>query len=241
MQRTPILKTKRYGRHALALLTVSAIGLAVFALLQSDSLFAQERTQSMNIQNHAISPMHQQAAEKFKQALAKSEGDYQLVLEQEGSMDTQPIYLFRYQPRTSLSINLGGSHLSIVVDQNNRLKGLARINESLLNSPLLSEADAEAASNVFLTEYAPDLLNGANLQWIKPHDETVRNSQGKKFKLTGMKAKYRNSNGGLYFWVIVGSDGNVIIFERDIEWDFAHAGRRTEKWLHDDWLKKHIR
>lgn len=240
MQRTTLLKTKKYSSQTLVLLTLSVIGLTVFTLIQSDSLFAQERTQSMDTQKQTINPIHQQAADRFKQALAKSEGDYQLVLEQEGLMDTQPVYLFRYQPHTSSSVNLGGSHLSIVIDQNNRLKGLARMNESLLSSPLLSNVDAEAASKAFLTEYAPDLLNGANLQWIKPHDETIKNSQGKKIKLTGMKAKYRNSNDGLYFWVIVGSDGNVIIFERDIEWDFAYAGRRTEKWLHDDWLKKQI-
>ena len=53
-----------------------------------------------------------------------------------------------------------------------------------------------------------------------------------------MKVKCRNSADGTYFWVIVGSDNSVIVFERDIEWDFIRAGRQTEKWLHDDWLRK---
>lgn len=55
-----------------------------------------------------------------------------------------------------------------------------------------------------------------------------------------MKVKRRNLTTGLYFWVIVAPDKSVMIFERDIIWDFLRAGRQTEKWLHDSWLKNRI-
>jgi len=51
--------------------------------------------------------------------------------------------------------------------------------------------------------------------------------------------KMRNKQDGLWFWVIVGGDGQVIVFERDIYWISFSGRRRTEKWLHDSYLAKH--
>lgn len=222
-------------RLILALLTISTVTVAAFTLIKSDSLFAQGNTQMTQSSNK-----HQLAADQFKQALAKTEANYTLVYTKAGFMDKKPVYLYRYQAVDTPSVNLGGTHVSIVVDEQNRLKGLARMNSEPKNTPLPTKEQTKKIAQVFLTQYAADLLNGAELQWVKAHDETLLNAQGKKVKQTGMKAKYRNTISGLYFWVIVDSDNEVMIFERDIEWDFMHAGRKTEKWLHDDYLKKQM-
>jgi hypothetical protein len=50
-----------------------------------------------------------------------------------------------------------------------------------------------------------------------------------------MKVKMHHDN-GLYGWVIVGSDGQVITFERDIAWDAGEGRRGTQMWLHDAWI-----
>jgi len=42
---------------------------------------------------------------------------------------------------------------------------------------------------------------------------------------------------GRWFWVIVGSDEKPMVFERDIVWVTFPGHRKTEKWLHDSWLK----
>jgi hypothetical protein len=43
---------------------------------------------------------------------------------------------------------------------------------------------------------------------------------------------------GRYAWVIVGTEGEVITFERDIVWNTSMSERSTEKWLHDEWRVK---
>ena len=59
-------------------------------------------------------------------------------------------------------------------------------------------------------------------------------------KLTGMKVKARNLADGLWFWVIVGADEQLMIFEHSIIWLSFPKHPKTEKWLHDSWLKEQI-
>jgi hypothetical protein len=39
-----------------------------------------------------------------------------------------------------------------------------------------------------------------------------------------------------WFWLIVGADREVMVFERDIVWANLEGRRQSEKWLHDSWL-----
>lgn len=86
-------------------------------------------------------------------------------------------------------------------------------------------------------DYAPDLIGKYKVQWIDRHEEVI-NIDGIKTKVAGMKVKCRNLEDGLYFWIVIAPDKSVMIFERDIQWDFIKAGRQTEKWLHDNWFQK---
>ncbi|WP_217999547.1 hypothetical protein [Thauera butanivorans] len=53
-----------------------------------------------------------------------------------------------------------------------------------------------------------------------------------------MKVKARNLADGRWFWVILGSDEKPMVFERDIVWITFPGHRKTEKWLHDGWLRE---
>lgn len=153
-----------------------------------------------------------------------------------GNVKSQDITLFRWQHEPELA--LGHDHVSVQVNNNGELSGLARMIPSAAAEPLPSEEVTEKTARAFLHQYAPDLLPVMNVQWIKPHRDETYTDGKTTYHINGMKMKCRSTGDGTYFWVIVGSDNSVIVFERDIEWDFVRAGRQTEKWLHDDWLVK---
>ena len=178
---------------------------------------------------------HFNYAEKFKTELAKQEEVYQPILQMQGVMDKADVHIYRYQAATE-ALNLGGQHFSVVIDSAGRLKGMTRMNLGLMSNSQLSADNTEKIARAFLSNYAPDLLTHLELQWIKPHDETIMAEDGKQHKLIGMKVKCRDTSTGLYFWVVVAADESVMIFERDINWNFIVGGRQTEKWLHDSWL-----
>lgn len=179
--------------------------------------------------------------DSYKQRLALSELDYQILFTIDEIMDKQPITLSRYQPQTSDSIRYGYAHVSFVLDTDGGLKGFTRMNPQLAVGEQVSKERAEMIARKFLAEYARDLLLVMDVQWVGPHDEVVLDTDGKEITLTGMKVKSRSTDNGLYFWVVVAPDSSVMVFERDISWDFIRAGRQTEKWLHDSWLKKQKR
>ncbi|NPD16660.1 hypothetical protein HOY34_15815 [Xinfangfangia sp. D13-10-4-6] len=109
----------------------------------------------------------------------------------------------------------------------------------MVGRDLPSREEAQAIAMDFLQKQAPDLLPGMKLNWVDPHDEPLRvtrNGKTENVTLTGMKVKMRNTADGRWFWVIVGADRKVMVFERDIHWISFPGHRGTEKWLHDSWL-----
>ncbi|RMX03638.1 hypothetical protein D8I35_17070 [Corticibacter populi] len=112
----------------------------------------------------------------------------------------------------------------------------------MAGKPLPSRERTEAVARDFLKTYAPDLLPRMEIHWIDAHDEPIRvqrDSRTETVTLTGMKVKARNLADGRWFWVIVGADERPMVFERDIVWITFPGRRKTEKWLHDAWLKEH--
>ena len=121
------------------------------------------------------------------------------------------------------------------------LKGFANISLDLVGKPLPSRERTEQIARAFLQQTAPDLLPRMMISWIEPHDEPIRvqrEGRTETVTLTGMKVKARNLADGRWFWVIVGSDQTPMVFERDIVWINFPGHRKTEKWLHDGWLKQ---
>lgn len=164
---------------------------------------------------------------------------YQQVGQRPVTVHGEAAELVRYERADGRNAGLGGEHFSTVTASNGRLKGFARIALDLIGRDLPSREEAQAIAMDFLQKQAPDLLPGMKLSWIDPHDESLRvilNGQTEDLTLTGMKVKMRNTADGRWFWVIVGADRKVMVFERDIHWITFPGHRGTEKWLHDSWL-----
>lgn len=82
------------------------------------------------------------------------------------------------------------------------------------------------------------LANNLKNLWVDRHDEEISINNGEKTIIAGMKYKCYRSPGNDYAWVIVGFDGSVITFERNIKWNTSEHKRITGKWLHDNWLNE---
>ncbi|CAK7055281.1 MAG: hypothetical protein KER_02320 [Kerstersia gyiorum] len=155
-------------------------------------------------------------------------------------VDGEAATLTRYERQDGRNAGLGGEHFSTVVAADGTLKGFANMSLDLVGKPLPSRERSEQIARAFLQETAPDLLPRMKISWINPHDEPIRvqrNGQAETVTLTGMKVKARNLADGRWFWVIVGADEKPMVFERDIVWITFPGHRKTEKWLHDSWLK----
>lgn len=167
--------------------------------------------------------------------------NYREVAQKQVLVDKVPAELIRYARTDGRNNAIGGEHFSTVIDTTGKLKGFARMDADLIGKELPSKDDAYNIAMQFLQRYAPDLLENLSLKFVAEHSEPVFVSNGNNTstkKLTGMKVKMRNLKDDLYFWVIIGADRKVIIFERDIYWaNLPYGHRRTEQWLHDNWLK----
>jgi len=154
-------------------------------------------------------------------------------------VDADRATLLRYEREDHRNNGLGGEHFSIVIDDAGQLKGFTHMDIVLMGGTLPTREHAREIALDFLREMTPDLLPRMEIAWIKPHDETIhamRNGQRESVILTGMKVKARNLADGRWFWVIVGTNEKVMVFERDIVWITFPGRRKTEKWLHDQWL-----
>ncbi len=156
------------------------------------------------------------------------------------SVDGEGATLQRYERRDGRNTGLEGEHFSTVVAAEGTLKGFATISMDLTGKPQPKRQRSEQIAREFLQQTAPDLLPRMKISWIDPHDEPIlvqRDGRSETVVLTGMKVKARNLADGRWFWVIVGSDEKPMVFERDIVWVTVPGHRKTEKWLHDSWLK----
>ncbi|MGL4439024.1 MAG: hypothetical protein ACRCUE_07110 [Bosea sp. (in: a-proteobacteria)] len=153
-----------------------------------------------------------------------------------GAMDGEAVTLVRHMPTRSDSLGLGGPHVSVVTNVQGVTKGFTRMDPALAGRQLPSASAARRTAITILERSAPDLLLRHEINWVKQHDERITVS-GREITISGMKVKCRNLADGKYFWVIVGSDSELVTFERDIIWNFAAGYRKTQKWLHDTWLK----
>ena len=165
---------------------------------------------------------------------------HQLASHRSMLVDGEPAELTRYERKDGRNVGLEGEHFSTVVAADGTLKGFANMSLELAGKPLPSRERTEAIARAFLQSHAPELLPRMQISWIEPHDEPIRvqrGGRGETVTLTGMKLKARNLADGRWFWVIVGSDERPMVFERDIVWITFPGHRKTEKWLHDSWLK----
>lgn len=95
------------------------------------------------------------------------------------------------------------------------------------------DIDVQAGDHVEFTD--KPAISNVIFQWVGPHDETIE-VEGEAVLVRGQKVKMYIPSLSLWAWVIVGPDGNIITFERNICWDFENQMRLTQMWLHSKWL-----
>ncbi|SDP02684.1 hypothetical protein SAMN04487905_101489 [Actinopolyspora xinjiangensis] len=149
------------------------------------------------------------------------------------SHDDRKVTVVRYQPHPERA--LGGEHVSVVIDDEDSLLGYTRMTTTAAHRPLPDDADAERAAFEWLNGFAHEHAEKLTVQWIDRHDETIHDSAGTQYLISGAKVKTRHSD-GLYTWIIVDDRGEVITYERDIRWDRGAGRRGTEMWMHDRWV-----
>lgn len=148
--------------------------------------------------------------------------------------DGATAYLFRYEKPGSGG--LLGEHFSFIVSgEEKRVLGFTRMDGTYTGKKMISREETERIAKDFLRRLDATLASDLENLWIAKHDEEII-VNGKKMIVAGMKYKCYRAAQNDYTWVIVGHDGAVITFERNIQWNNAEHKRITEKWLHDSWL-----
>lgn len=224
-------------RSAAIFMAVAGVSAALVAHAQSErSSTAPAAPSTISQKGTTMSPKN---ASDLLAALIPA--SYQLASHRSVVVDGESAELTRYERKDDRNTGLEGEHFSTVVAADGTFKGFANISLDLAGKPLPSRERTEAIARAFLQSHAPELLPRMQISWIEPHDEPIRvqrDGRSETVTLTGMKVKARNLSDGRWFWVIVGSDERPMVFERDIVWITFPGHRKTEKWLHDSWLKE---
>lgn len=164
---------------------------------------------------------------------------YSLSIEQKVKYNDGYAKIFRFQ-QSDNKINYHGERISFILSDK-KLLGFAKFSvEDVVSSKkeLPTADESKKIALKFIEEFAPDLTQHMKVLWIKPHDEYIRliGKENDNIRITGMKVKCRDLDSGLYFWVIIGADKQIMTFERNIKWITFPGKRGTEKWLDDAWV-----
>lgn len=150
-------------------------------------------------------------------------------------VDGEMALLTRFEKQSDENNGLYGEHISTVTTDDGGLKGFVKVDlKSVTADPktLPQREHAKAIADEYLTEVAPDLLQDRRILWVDVHEETLQISHEtdscREVKTLGMKVKSRNIRTRLYFWVIVGTDEQVMVVERDIHW-VVFPGKRGNR------------
>ena len=152
------------------------------------------------------------------------------------AIDRQLLRLIRYERADDRNSDLGGEHVSVLVDRWGRLRGFTRMDLALREGELPRPEEAEAIARAFLARHAPDLA-GTDLvvASVTPHERALE-ADDEVVPIAGMKVKMRHGEGDRWLWVTIGSDRDVMSFERDVVWSGERGGPKSDRWLDDEWL-----
>ncbi|MFC6171843.1 hypothetical protein [Loigolactobacillus jiayinensis] len=165
--------------------------------------------------------------------------DYQLVYDRQVTRDNETVHLLRYQPANSPTEAL--EHERVVVlcrDDGYVMAYNALIHPSTGAFPEKKQIWAKAEKvwqNVDST-YRQQLerLN------MSQQERSYVAATGKKMTVPIIWAKYADTqNVGNYCWVGLGTNNEVLEFERDSYWDYTAGRQSSEMWNYDDWILAH--
>ena len=162
--------------------------------------------------------------------------DYHFHSVNKVSVDDITAYLFRFEKKENK--NIGGEYFSFLISEDKEILGFTNMDKKYATAKMLSKSETQRIAKEFLLKTDKLLATDLKNLWIEKHDEEIL-INGQKMILSGMKYKCYRSSQKDYAWVIVGFDGSIMTFERNIRWNTIAHKRITEKWLHDNWLKEH--
>lgn len=146
----------------------------------------------------------------------------------------QEVLRLRYG-REGQEAPLFGEHYSVVIAEDLTILGFITITQELViedESELPSSEEAVEQTELFLETIAPNYFKELSNLWIDRHDEPLM-IEGKEQLVSGTKYKAYVPRDDNYAWVIIDKNGQVMSFERGIQWVNS---RTTEKWLYDEYL-----
>jgi hypothetical protein len=178
---------------------------------------------------------------------------------------SRKINFLRCVRNAELNEILDDEHVSIAVDFSNmQILGFTQLIVKFANNNYIDHQRALENSLKFLKTFAPDLIpqtidipkvinqaqgtkinfkkplkiGNIELHWIGAHAEKIVH-EGSVISIVGMKVKMYNPQNGLWSWVVVGQEGQIITYERDVYWNFLKFRRDTQMWLHSKWVIMH--
>ncbi|MBP6117194.1 MAG: hypothetical protein KBC57_12965 [Neisseriaceae bacterium] len=157
---------------------------------------------------------------------------YSLKSERQVPYNNGQAQLSRYERTDGRNNGLNGEHISFLIDAQGQLKGYIKKEQNQAQGTLPSQAEARSIAEAFVRQQGPTLLNGFKHDGVSRQTETLRQGS-QSVQIPYLRVKMRSSD-GLWFWVFVGTDKQVMAFERDIGWDYLRFRRSTEQWLLDD-------
>ncbi|QDR81313.1 YcdB/YcdC domain-containing protein [Sporomusa termitida] len=199
--------------------------------IENDISSTQDERSKLNVTLNK----QQQTALDYALDFIKVPENYALAQVYEGVQAGDDVFVFRFTKGENAQI--GGEHFSFVVTANeNLLLGVMWMDKQFEKGvELPSEEETAEIAREYITNVDPDLFSKLQVQWIAPHDETI-SVDGKEVTVTGMKYKCYIPAEKTYVWVVVGTGGEIITFERGLVWDSGLGRRGTESWIYDAWL-----
>lgn len=201
-------------------------------------------TMAMTVKANRLNPVSTQEvswndAQPYLEAFQKTvkiPTGYSFLSVNKVKADDVQAYLFRFEKSENKGVE--GEHYSFVISEKDKqVLGFTNMDKRYSNTKMLSKSETEKIAKDFLLKLDNSLANELKNLWIERHDEEIL-VNGIKTVIAGMKYKCYRASQNDYAWVIVGFDGSVITFERNIKWNNSEHKRITEKWLHDSWLAR---
>ncbi len=163
--------------------------------------------------------------------------------------DQIPVFVFRYEKYNKENNKLGGEHFSVSIDLDvTKVMGVMHIDQQHCGNGLPDDQSAKKTALEYFPKIAPDLAEKFEVKWVRrlleqpkqiPHESPFPfvDDRGNEHLVTGVRVKLYFEALDSWGWVIVGREGKVISFEREVNWNTTLNRRSTPAWLHDTYIK----
>lgn len=163
--------------------------------------------------------------------------------------DAIPVFVFRYERQNGINSGYGGEYFSVSVDLDaTKIMGFMHVDKSHCGPGLPDDDSAKQSAVDAIKRLAPDLDGQYEIKWVLslkeepekiPHESPFpfTDESGVTQLVTGVRVKLFFNQLNSWGWVIVGRDGKLVAFEREVNWNTVMNRRSTPAWLHDPFVQ----